>query len=101
MAYDVFHAVAEPMRRRIMTELRRAPKSVSQLTAALPVSQPAVSQHLKLLLDAGLVSVQPVGRRRVYSIRPSGVQPLRAWVEQFWDDKLQHFARSFEEDDER
>jgi DNA-binding transcriptional ArsR family regulator len=100
MTYDVFHAVAEPMRRRILSELRRSPRSVNQLAAVLPVSQPAVSQHLKLLLEAGLVTVRPVGRRRVYAIRPKGVEPLRAWVEEFWDEKLQKFARSFEEEAE-
>jgi DNA-binding transcriptional ArsR family regulator len=92
----VFRAVADPMRREILDALRQAPRSVGDLALLLPLTQPGVSQHLKVLLEAGLVLRQARGTRRIYSLRPEGLTPLRAWVEDFWDDALNHFARSFE-----
>lgn len=64
---DAFVAIADPNRRHLLEELRRGPKTVGELASGLPVSRPAVSQHLKVLLDAGLVSAQAEGTRRVYA----------------------------------
>ena len=94
----VFRAIADPTRRRILGTLRHAPASVGELTLALPLTQPGVSQHLKVLLEAGLVARTAEGTRRVYSLRPEGLIPLRHWVEDFWDDALDRYARSFDED---
>ena len=92
----MFRAIADPTRREILRNLRGAPRSVGELALALPLSQPGVSQHLRVLLDAGLVTREPRGTRRVYSLRPEGLIPLRSWVEDFWDDALDRFAHSFD-----
>lgn len=81
---DSFHAIADPNRRAILDELRRRPRTVTDLAAGLPVSRPAVSQHLKVLLDAGLVSVSAKGTRRVYAVENAGFLPLNLWLDQFW-----------------
>lgn len=77
-------AIADPNRRYILEELRRGPKTVTELASGLPVSRPAVSQHLKVLLDAGLVSAQAAGTRRVYSVSNNGFVRLNLWLDQFW-----------------
>ncbi len=77
-------AIADPNRRHILEELRRGPKTVTELASGLPISRPAVSQHLKVLLDAGLVSAQAEGTRRVYSISNAGFVQLNLWLDQFW-----------------
>jgi DNA-binding transcriptional ArsR family regulator len=83
---DPFAAIADPNRRILLEELRRGPKTVSQLAALLPgISRPAVSQHLKALLDAKLVDVQAQGTRRVYCLAPEGFMPVSLWVDQFWN----------------
>ena len=97
----VFKAVADPTRREILRSLRGAPRSVGELALSLPLSQPGVSQHLKVLLDAGLVARAAHGTRRVYSLRPEGLIPLRSWVEDFWDDALDRYARSFKKESAR
>jgi DNA-binding transcriptional ArsR family regulator len=84
MLADAFMAIADPNRRHILEELRRGPKPVTELASGLPVSRPAVSQHLKVLLDAGLVSAQAEGTRRVYSISNAGFVQLNLWLDQFW-----------------
>jgi DNA-binding transcriptional ArsR family regulator len=84
MLADAFMAIADPNRRHILEELRRGPKTVTELASGLPVSRPAVSQHLKVLLDAGLVSAQAEGTRRVYSISNAGFVQLNLWLDQFW-----------------
>lgn len=81
---DPFAAIADPNRRHLLEELRRAPKTVNELAQGLPISRPAVSQHLKALLDCDLVTVSNVGTRRVYSIRNSGFDRLNLWLDQFW-----------------
>jgi len=81
---DPFVAIADPNRRYLLEELRRGPKTVNQLAAGLPVSWPAVSQHLKVLLDAGLVSAAANGTKRVYAVTPSGFLKLNIWLDQFW-----------------
>jgi DNA-binding transcriptional ArsR family regulator len=85
MTADPFAAIADPNRRFLIEELRRGPKTVNQLASTLPVSRPAVSQHLKVLLDAGLVSARPEGTKRVYALSKAGFAPLNIWLDQFWE----------------
>ena len=82
---DAFMAIADPNRRHLLEELRRGPKTVSQLAAGLPVSRPAVSQHLKVLLDAGLVSMRSEGTKRYYAVSMPGFMRLNIWLDQFWE----------------
>jgi len=93
MAYEeIFTALADPTRRHIFEALRRGPRSVTELAANQPVSRPAVSQHLKVLQDADLVSVEPVGNRRLYSIHRDGLDALRDYLDSFWSDALSAYA---------
>lgn len=85
MLSDAFMAIADPNRRYLLEELRRGPKTVNELASGLPVSRPAVSQHLKVLLDAGLVNAKPEGTRRVYTVSNAGFLKLNIWLDQFWD----------------
>lgn len=78
-------AIADPNRRYLLEELRRGSRTVSELAAGLPISRPAVSQHLKVLLDAGLVRARAQGTRRVYAIDNDGFFTLNLWVDQFWE----------------
>lgn len=97
MAYaNALTALADPTRRRVFEQLRSGPKSVSRIAQAMPVSRPAVSQHLRVLKDAGLVREKPDGAKRVYSIDPSGLGPLRQWLDQFWDQALAAFQSEIE-----
>jgi DNA-binding transcriptional ArsR family regulator len=84
-ASDAFVAIADPNRRYLLEELRRGPKTVNELAAGLPVSRPAVSQHLKVLLDAGLVSARSEGTRRIYAVSAAGFTRLNLWLDQFWE----------------
>ena len=82
---DAFTAIADPNRRILLEELRRGPRSVSELAALIPaISRPAVSQHLKALLDAGLADVEARGTNRIYSLSKKGFKPVNLWVDQFW-----------------
>ncbi|MDX8490583.1 metalloregulator ArsR/SmtB family transcription factor [Mesorhizobium sp. VK22B] len=85
MFSDAFVAIADPNRRYLLEELRRGPKTVNELAAGLPVSRPAVSQHLKVLLDAGLVNAKAEGTRRVYAVSAAGFLRLNVWLDQFWE----------------
>lgn len=84
MKTDPFEAIADPNRRHLLEELRRGAKTVGELATGLPISRPAVSQHLRVLLDAGLVHARPEGTRRIYSVQDSGFMPLNLWLDQFW-----------------
>jgi DNA-binding transcriptional ArsR family regulator len=84
--------LADPTRRRLFEHLRDGPRSVGQLVEVVPVSQPAVSQHLRVLRDAGLVVVHPEGTRRIYSLSRAGLEGLRSWVESFWEGVLVAFS---------
>lgn len=84
MTLDPFSAISDPNRRHLLEELRRAPKTVNELTQGLPISRPAVSQHLKALLDSDLVTVTPEGTRRIYAVNGSGFTRLNLWLDQFW-----------------
>ncbi len=92
MAYgNALAVLADPTRRKVFERLRGGPRPVNALAAGLPVSRPAVSQHLKVLKDAGLVEERSEGVRRIYSVRREGLLELRNWLDGFWDDALEAF----------
>src|SRR5437660_6806467 len=102
MAYgNALSALADPTRRRIFERLKSGPQAVGSIARKMPVSRPAVSQHLKVLKEAGLVADRPEGTRRVYYIDPNGLGALRAWVDQFWDQALAAFAAEVETSHEK
>ena len=82
----VFRALADPTRRAILRELRRGPLAVGRLADRLPVSRPAVSQHLAVLRRASLVAERRDGTRRLYGVRPDGLARVRGYLEALWDD---------------
>lgn len=91
-AYEkILAAIADPTRRTIFEQLRDGPRPVGEIAAGLPVSRPAVSQHLKVLRQAGLVTERRQGTRRFYEIDRKGLAPLRTYLENFWDDALAAF----------
>jgi DNA-binding transcriptional ArsR family regulator len=97
MAYgDALAALADPTRRRVFERLRGGPLPVVAIAKGLPVSRPAVSQHLRALKRAGLVADRPEGTRRVYFIDPQGLGALRQWLDQFWDQALTAFKAEAE-----
>jgi DNA-binding transcriptional ArsR family regulator len=97
MTYEwILSALSDPTRRRILSLLREEPRTVGALADRLPVSQPAVSQHLKVLREAGLVCAEKRGVRRIYRLEAQGFTPLRSYLESFWDDALYAYRRSFE-----
>ena len=84
---DPFSAVADPNRRKLLESLRRSPSTVNSLAEILPdISRPAVSQHLRALLDASLVNVRAEGTKRIYSINATGFDRLNVWLDQFWSN---------------
>jgi DNA-binding transcriptional ArsR family regulator len=89
---DTIVALADPTRRAIFEALRDRPRTVGELAASQPVSRPAVSQHLRVLESARLVSVQPQGNRRFYSIRREGLEQLKQYLDGFWSDALSAYA---------
>jgi len=98
MAYqEVLTALADPTRRGILESLRVESKSVVELAENQTVSRPAVSQHLKVLHDAGLVRVTSNGNRRIYSVKQDGLVELRQYLETFWSDILTAFASEIEQ----
>jgi DNA-binding transcriptional ArsR family regulator len=100
MAYQsALLALGDPTRRRVFEELRRGPRSVGKIAARMPVSRPAVSQHLGVLKKAGLVADRAEGTRRVYYIDPRGLAAIRIWLDQFWDDALLAFQAEAEQED--
>ncbi|MEX1179837.1 MAG: metalloregulator ArsR/SmtB family transcription factor [Cucumibacter sp.] len=89
-------ALADPTRRRIFERLGRGPQPVGILARGLPVSRPAVSQHLKVLKAAGLVTDRADGAKRIYRIDPAGLGPIRKWLDRFWGEALDAFAAEVE-----
>ena len=89
-------ALADPTRRQVFERLRHGPQPVGVLARGLPVSRPAVSQHLAVLKAAGLVTDRAEGTRRVYQIDPHGLGAIRAWLDQFWDEALVAFKQEAE-----
>jgi DNA-binding transcriptional ArsR family regulator len=92
MAYaHALAALSDPTRRAVFERLRAGPASVQEIAAHLPVSRPAVSQHLKVLREANLVRDEPRGSARIYSIHTPGLRALRDWLDGFWDEALDNF----------
>jgi len=94
---DGFAALADPSRRAVFEALRAGPVAVGDLAARFPISRPAVSQHLKVLKQAGLVADRAEGNRRLYRIRPEGVAEMRAYLDRMWGDALDAFAAAVEQ----
>ena len=94
----VFEALADPTRRGIFELVAARSRSVADLASVVPVSRPAVSQHLKVLREAGLVRATPVGTKRIYALDPQGVTDVQAYFEQFWNAQLAAFAESVREE---
>ncbi|HEY1726245.1 MAG TPA: metalloregulator ArsR/SmtB family transcription factor [Steroidobacteraceae bacterium] len=98
MSYrEVLDCLGDPTRRRVFEKLRAGPASVGTLARGMPVSRPAVSQHLQILKAAGLVLDRAEGTRRVYYVDPAGLGPLRAWLDQFWERALAAFKSEAED----
>lgn len=97
MAYDrALAALSDPTRRRVFERLKPGGRAVGEIAKGLPVSRPAVSQHLKVLKEAGLVRETRDGTRRIYEIDPKGLGQLRRWLDQFWDTALDAFRAEVE-----
>ncbi len=94
---DQLAALADPTRRAIFERVADRPQSVGELAAQLPVSRPAVSQHLKVLAEAKLVTHIPDGTRRIYYVDPDGVEELRAYLDRFWNRSLAAFKAAAEQ----
>ena len=94
---SAFAALADPTRRQIFERLAQRTRSVGELAAGLPVTRPAVSQHLRVLADAGLVAHERDGARRVYRLDPRGLETMRAYLDRFWDRALAAFKAAVEE----
>src|SRR5881628_2994345 len=95
-AHDGWMALGDPTRRAIFERLAERPRAVGELARELRVSRPAVSQHLKVLKEAGLVIDRPAGNRRIYQLDPDGVGALRAYLDQFWNRALTAFKAAVE-----
>lgn len=100
MAYaNALEALADPTRRAVLEQLRGGGRSVTDIAAQLPVSRPAVSQHLKVLKDAGLVRDEPRGAARIYRIHAPGLAELRTWLDGFWGEALDNFKAHAEREE--
>ncbi len=97
---DGLTALGDPTRRAIFERLADSARSVGELADELPVSRPAVSQHLKVLKDSGLVTDRAVGTRRIYQLNPAGVGAVRAYFDDFWNRSLTAFKAAVEHEDE-
>lgn len=97
MPYEsALSALGDATRRAVFEQLRRGPASVQEIADRMPVSRPAVSQHLKVLKEAGLVIDEAAGVRRVYAVDPRGLAQIRSWLDRFWDDALRSFKAEVE-----
>lgn len=102
MAYaQALQALGDPTRRAVLEELRTGPRAVGEIAARLPVSRPAVSQHLRVLKEAGLVTERQNGTRRLYRVDPNGLAELREYLDGFWDEALAHFKAAAEREEGR
>ena len=93
----ILTALADPTRRAIFEQLRSEPRAVGELARTLPVSRPAVSQHLKVLKEASLVRETRQGTRRIYRVDPAGLEPLRRYLDTFWGEVLASFKTAAED----
>ena len=91
------HALGDPTRRAIFELLANGPRPVGEIASQLPVTRPAVSQHLKVLKEAGLVTDRQIGTRRLYQLNPEGVGALRAYLDRFWNRALAVFKAAAEQ----
>jgi DNA-binding transcriptional ArsR family regulator len=91
-------ALAEPRRRAILMLVRDEPRSVNDIAAHFDITQQAVSQHLQVLKDAGLVAVRPQGQRRLYAVRAEGLESVREFLAQLWPESLDELKRAVERD---
>lgn len=91
---DVLNALGDPTRRAILERLRDGPKAVVEIARGLPVGRPAVSQHLKVLKEAGLVSDRAVGNRRVYGVNREGLDAIQRYLIAFWSEALSRFKQT-------
>ena len=97
MAYaKAMGALGDPTRREIMERLRIGPRAVGEIAAELPISRPAVSQHLRVLKEAGLVTERKAGTRRIYGVDPKAIGDLRAYFDSFWEQTLAGFRAAAE-----
>ena len=94
-------ALGDPTRRAVFEELRDGPRAVGEIAARLPVSRPAVSQHLRVLKEAGLVTERQNGTRRLYRVDPNGLAELREYLEAFWEEALASFKAAAENEEGR
>jgi DNA-binding transcriptional ArsR family regulator len=97
-AAQAFAALGDATRREILERLSRRPMHVGKLAAGLPVTRPAVSQHLRVLKDAGLVAERVEGTRHVYRLDPRGVRAMQAYLDRFWSQALSAFAAAVDEE---
>ena len=95
-----FHALADPRRRAILRLVRDQPRSVNEIAEQFDITQQAISLHLKVLRDAGLVAVRPHGQRRLYAVRPEGLAALRDFLAEFWPEQLQRLKQAVESGDQ-
>jgi DNA-binding transcriptional ArsR family regulator len=95
-----FHALADPRRRAILRLVRDRPRSVNEIAEKFDITQQAISLHLKVLRDAGLVAVRPHGQRRLYAVRPEGLAALRDFLAEFWPEQLQQLKNAVESGDQ-
>ena len=96
-AHAILTALGDPTRQAILDLLLEGPQPVGELAALLPVSRPAVSQHLKVLKEVGLVVDRQEGTRRIYRVDPAGLAPIRAYLDRFWKQAMVAFAQHVEE----
>jgi DNA-binding transcriptional ArsR family regulator len=102
MAYaHAFQALGDPTRRSVLEQLREGPRAVGEIAAQLPVSRPAVSQHLRVLKEAGLVTERQDGTRRLYRVDPDGLAGLREYLDGFWEEALASFKAAAETEERR
>jgi DNA-binding transcriptional ArsR family regulator len=94
-----FHALADPRRRAILRLVRARPRSVNEIAEQFDITQQAISLHLKVLRDAGLVAVRPHGQRRLYAVRPEGLAALRDFLAEFWPEHLRQLKQAVESGD--
>jgi DNA-binding transcriptional ArsR family regulator len=102
MAYaHALQALGDPTRRSVLEELRAGPRAVGEIAARLPVSRPAVSQHLRVLKEAGLVTERKDGTRHLYRVDPDGLAEVREYLEGFWEEALANFKAAAEQEERR
>jgi DNA-binding transcriptional ArsR family regulator len=102
MAYEqALQALGDQTRRSVLEELRHGPRAVGEIAARLPVSRPAVSQHLRVLKEAGLVTERQNGTRRLYRVNPDGLDELREYLSRFWEEALASFKAAAEKEERR